>query len=75
MIQIEGALNFGQNSNNPLDTGFGYSNAALGVFQSYAQQKGLIEGRYVYHNNDFYIQDNWRVTQEADARLRDALRP
>jgi len=69
VIQIEGALNFGQTSNNPLDTGFGYSNAALGVFQSYAQQKGLIEGRYVYHNNDFYLQDNWKVTRKLTLDL------
>jgi hypothetical protein len=64
VIAIEGALNFGQNSNNPFDTGFGYSNAALGVFQSYSQLNGLIEGRYVFHNNDFYFQDNWRVTKK-----------
>ena len=38
VLPIEGALNFGQTTNNPLDSGFGYSNAALGVFQSYAQQ-------------------------------------
>ena len=64
VLPIEGALNFGQNSNNPLDTGFGYSNAALGVFQSYAEQSALTEGRYVYHNNDFYIQDNWKITKK-----------
>ena len=64
VLPIEGALNFGQNSNNPLDTGFGYSNAALGVFQSYAQQSALTEGRYVYHSNDFYIEDNWKVTKK-----------
>ncbi len=64
VLPIEGSLNFGQNSNNPLDTGFGYANAALGIFQSYAQQSGLTEGRYVYHSNDFYIQDNWKVTKK-----------
>ncbi len=64
VIAPEGALNFGQNSNNPLDSGFGYSNAALGVFQTYAEQSALIEGRYVYHNNDFYLQDNWKATRK-----------
>ncbi|MEP6716217.1 MAG: carboxypeptidase regulatory-like domain-containing protein [Terriglobia bacterium] len=64
VLPVEGALNFGQNSNNPLDSGFGYSNAALGIFQSYAQQSALVEGRYVYHNNDFYIQDNWKLTRK-----------
>jgi len=64
VLPIEGAINFGQDSNNPLDSGFGYSNAALGVFSSFAQQSGLTEGRYVYHNHDFYIQDNWKVNRK-----------
>jgi len=64
VLPIEGSLNFGNSTNNPLDTGFGYSNAAVGVFQSDAQQSRLLEGRYVYHNNDFYIQDNWKVTKK-----------
>ena len=64
VLPVEGSLNFGNSTNNPLDSGFGYSNAALGIFQSYAQQSALLEGRYVYHNNDFYIQDNWKVTKK-----------
>lgn len=64
VLPTEGALNFGQTSNNPLDTGFGYSNAAIGVFQSYAQQSALTEGRYVYHSNDFYFQDNWKISRK-----------
>ncbi len=64
VLPIEGSLNFGNSTNNPLDTGFGYSNAALGIYQSYAQQSALLEGRYVYHNNDFYIQDNWKVSRK-----------
>ena len=60
-LPIEGALSFANNSNNPLDTGFGYANASLGVFSSYAQQSALKEGIYVYHNRDFFVQDNWKV--------------
>ena len=29
---VPGQVNFGNDTNNPLDTGFGYANAALGVF-------------------------------------------
>jgi hypothetical protein len=68
-LPIEGALSFANNSNNPLDTGFGYSNAAIGVFNSYGQQNALVEGRYVYHNNDFYIQDNWKVNKKLTLDL------
>ena len=59
---FEGSINFGNDSNNPLDTGFGYANAALGVFTSYAQENSFPEGRYVYRNKDFYVQDNWKMT-------------
>ena len=33
-----------------------------------------IEGNYVYNNREAYIQDNWKVQPQADARLRHALR-
>jgi hypothetical protein len=68
-LPIEGALSFANNSNNPLDTGFGYANAAIGVFNSYGQQNALVEGRYVYHNNDFYVQDNWKVNSKLTLDL------
>ena len=61
-LPFEGRVNFGNDSNNPLDTGFGYANAALGIFSQFQQQNALYEGDYRYHNKDFYIQDNWKVT-------------
>jgi hypothetical protein len=60
-LPFEGRVNFGNDSNNPLDTGFGYANAALGIFNRFEQQNALYEGDYVYHNKDFYIQDNWKI--------------
>lgn len=59
-IPFEGVLDFGESPNNPLDTGFGLSNAALGVFRQYRQQSGLLEGRMVSINREFYLQDNWK---------------
>src|SRR5690606_11482421 len=47
--------------NNPLDTGYGFANAATGVFRQYVQSSKLIEGRMIYNNIEFYVQDNWRV--------------
>jgi hypothetical protein len=61
VLPIEGSVDFGQDSNNPLDSGFGFSNAALGIFRQYQQQNTLIEGNYVYFNKDFYLQDNWKI--------------
>ena len=56
-----GNINFGNDTNNPLDAGFGFANAALGVFSSYAQQSKFVEGAYAYNNTEWYLQDNWRV--------------
>ena len=63
-VPFQGALNFGNDTLNPLDTGFGFANAALGVFSSYAQQSRFVEGGYIYNNIEWYVQDNWRVNSK-----------
>jgi hypothetical protein len=60
-LSFQGYVNFGNDSNNALDTGFGYANAATGVFTQYLQQDHLIEGSMIYNNTEFYAQDNWKV--------------
>jgi hypothetical protein len=60
-LGFQGYVDFGNNSNNALDTGFGFSNAAVGVFSQYLQQSKLIEGSMIYNNTEFYLQDNWKV--------------
>jgi len=56
-----GTVGFGNDANNPLDSGFGFANAALGIFSSYQQANRFLEGNYVYRNTEWYVQDNWRV--------------
>jgi hypothetical protein len=63
-VPFQGALNFGNDTLNPLDSGFGFANAALGIFSSYAQQSRFVEGGYIYNNIEWYIQDNWRVNSK-----------
>ncbi len=58
---FQGQLNFGNDTNNPIDSGFGFANAALGVFTSYAQINKLFEGNFIYNSHEWYIQDNWKV--------------
>jgi hypothetical protein len=58
---FQGALSFANDTQNPLDSGFGYANAALGILSSYAQQSVVVEGGYIYNNVDWYVQDNWKV--------------
>jgi hypothetical protein len=56
-----GAMNFGQNTSNPIDSSFGFSNAALGIINSYTQMSRFMEGSFIYNNREAYIQDNWKV--------------
>jgi hypothetical protein len=60
-LGFQGYVNFGNDTNNALDTGFGFANAATGVFTQYLQQSSLIEGSMIYNNTEFYVQDNWKV--------------
>ena len=59
-----GTVNFTNDANNPLDSGFGFANAALGVFSSYQQANRFLEGNYVYNNVEWYVQDNWKVSSK-----------
>ena len=59
---FDGQYNFGDNSANPYDTGYGYSNAALGVYNSFTQAANFINGLYRYWNIEGYVQDTWKVT-------------
>ena len=58
----QGYVSFANDTNNPLDSGFGFSNAVLGVFDQYLQQSTYVEGSFLYNNVEGYIQDNWKVT-------------
>ena len=60
-LDFQGLLNFGNDSSNPIDTGFPFANAAVGVFSSYGQQSSFIEGSFVYDNVEWYLQDTWRT--------------
>lgn len=56
-----GIMNFADNTANPLDTGYAYANAALGVFNFYEQASIWPVGEYRYWNVEWYAQDNWKV--------------
>jgi len=61
-LSFQGYVNFGNDTNNTLDTGFGFANAALGVFTNYTQMSRFIEGSLIYNQVEFYLQDNWKVS-------------
>ena len=58
-----GQIYFSDDSSNPYDTGFGFSNMALGVYQQFNQASGYFTGMYRYSNIEWYAQDTWKVTR------------
>jgi hypothetical protein len=60
-VTFNGNINFGRNVNNPLDTGYAYGNAALGVFNTYSEpsSRPRLFGRS--QTLEFFAQDNWKV--------------
>src|SRR5206468_8591607 len=63
-LPFKGEMNFSNDTNNPLDSQFGYANAALGILSSYTQQSKFVEGYYTYWNREWYVQDNWKVNRK-----------
>ncbi|MBA3974739.1 MAG: hypothetical protein C0504_11055 [Candidatus Solibacter sp.] len=58
-----GNYNFGDNPANPNDTNFGFSNAMLGVYNSFTQARAYANGQYRYHNLEWFAQDTWKVAR------------
>lgn len=58
-----GTLNFQPNVNNPLDTGYAYSNSALGVFQTYSEASNRVILSFRQHAIEWFAQDTWRATR------------
>lgn len=63
-VNFVGAFNFGQNANNPLDTGYAYTNAALGTFNTYSEISGEAFMKVRTGGYEFFAQDNWKVTRK-----------
>jgi hypothetical protein len=64
-----GALNFSVDSNNPLDTGYTYSNALLGVFASAAQPNRIVQTSTIYKAYEWFVQDSWKVSRRFSLEL------
>lgn len=60
-----GSYNWGDTTNNPLDTGYGYSNMLYGVYQTMDQSSAYINGQYRYWNIEEYLQDTWKITNRV----------
>jgi len=58
-----GSFDFSSDSNNPLDTGYAYSNALLGVFRSYQESNTRVETNGRGNTLDWFLQDSWKATR------------
>ncbi len=59
---FNGSYNFGDNPSNPFDTGYGFSNALTGVYNSFNQAANHINGLYRYWNIEGFLEDTWKIT-------------
>jgi hypothetical protein len=57
-----GTISFANDTANPLDTSFGFANAAIGSFTEFSQASKYTEGTHVYANREAFLQDNWKMT-------------
>lgn len=58
-----GLINFSSAANNPLNTGHPYSNALLGIYQSYQQASNHPLAKLRYLTVEWYAQDTWKVNR------------
>jgi hypothetical protein len=67
--KTSGHYDFGDNSADPYDTGFGFANAAIGTFYSFTQANKYLTGQYRYTNLEFYLQDYWKISPRVTVNL------
>jgi hypothetical protein len=66
---FNGAFAFDRNVNNPLDSGYAYSNGMLGVFSSYTEASDTAYRQYRLGNVEWFLQDNWKVSRKLTLDL------
>ncbi len=60
---FSGTFDFGRNTSNPLDTNYAYSNAVLGVFNSYTESNARYGANLRQTTVDWFAQDSWKVNR------------
>lgn len=63
-VPFNGAIDFGRNVNNPLDTNWAYSNASLGIYNTYTQSSDFAPMNVRTVSYEWFLQDNWRITRK-----------
>ncbi len=60
---FNGTYSFNRNSLNPLDSNFAYSNAILGIVDSYTEASAHPNAHGRFINFEWYAQDTWKATR------------
>ena len=58
-----GSFDFTSDANNPLDAGYAYANALVGVFRSYEESNSRVETNGRGYTLEWFVQDSWKVTR------------
>jgi hypothetical protein len=58
-----GSISFANDGTNPLNTGYAYSNAALGVFSTYTEASSRVFLHFRQNAFEWFVQDAWRATR------------
>ena len=63
---FSGTFDFGKNTLNPLDSNYAFSNAALGVFNSYTESNIRYGANMRQSLVEWFVQDSWKVTKRLN---------
>ena len=58
---VDSNIDFANSGTNPLNTGYPFANALLGVYTSYTQASSKPVASYYYYDLSGYVQDTWKV--------------
>ena len=67
--RVQSDIDFSNNASNPLNTGYPFSNALLGIYSSYTQANTKVLQSYFYQDISGYIQDTWKLTPRVTLDL------
>src|SRR5260370_13918341 len=60
---FSGTFDFGKNTSNPLDTNYAFSNAALGVFNSYTESNQRYGANMRQSEAEWFLHDTSKLTR------------
>jgi hypothetical protein len=66
---VQSNIDFTATGTNPLNTGYPFANALLGVYSSYTQASAKPNGKYFYYDLSGYIQDTFKPNAKTTLDL------